>query len=105
MRRLTGNDALVSALQRDPLQADVPSKDRVLLVYAAKLTLQPASVGADDLAALRAAGWDDRAILDLNQAVSYFNYVNRIADGLGVRLESERTDSDLRRSARPRPCH
>ncbi len=90
MRRLTGNDALVSALQGDPLRADVPSRDRALLLYAAKLTLQPVTVGADDLAALRAAGWDDRAILDLNQVVAYFNYVNRIADGLGVRLESGR---------------
>ncbi len=79
----------MSALQRDPLQAEVPARDRALLLYAAKLTLQPASVGADDLAALRAAGWDDRTILDLNQVVAYFNYVNRIADGLGVRLEPD----------------
>ena len=70
----------------------MPATDRALLLYAAKLTLQPASIGADDLAALRAAGWDDRAILDLNQVVAYCNYVNRSADGLGVRLESDRAD-------------
>lgn len=92
MRRLTGNAALVAVLQDDPLRAELPPNDRALLVYAAKLTLQPASVGADDLAALRAADWDDRAILDLNQIVAYFNYVNRIADGLGVRLEAAITD-------------
>jgi hypothetical protein len=42
-----------------------------------------------DVAALRAAGLDDRAIVDANQVVSYFNYVNRIADGLGVELEPD----------------
>lgn len=37
--------------------------------------------------ALRAAGLDDRSILDLNQTVSYFAYVNRVADGLGVTVD------------------
>ena len=87
LRRLTGDDALVTILQTDPLQAPLPSRERVLLLYAARLTREPASVGREDLDALRAEGWDDRAILDLNQVVAYFNYVNRIADGLGVRLE------------------
>ena len=41
-----------------------------------------------DLAPLRAAGLSDRDIVDLNQVVAYFNYVNRVADGLGVELES-----------------
>ena len=50
-------------------------------------TREPASITRADLDALRAEGWDDRAILDLNQVVVYFNYVNRIANGLGVRLE------------------
>lgn len=40
-----------------------------------------------DVDALRTAGFDDRAIVDANQVVSYFNYVNRVADGLGVELE------------------
>ncbi|HYX86892.1 MAG TPA: hypothetical protein VE777_18130 [Gaiellales bacterium] len=41
------------------------------------------------MTALRAAGLDDRAIVDANQVVSYFNYVNRVADGLGVELEAD----------------
>lgn len=41
-----------------------------------------------DVSALREAGLDDRGIVDANQVVSYFNYVNRVADGLGVELES-----------------
>ncbi len=56
-------------------------------VYAVKLTLEPWSVERSDVEALRAVGLDDRAIVDVNQASSYFNYVNRVADGLGVELE------------------
>lgn len=48
-----------------------------------------------DLDPLRAQGLDDRAIVDLNQVVAYFNYVNRIADGLGVELE-QRWPADVR---------
>jgi len=77
----------VDALQVDPLAAPVPARERALLRYAARLTQEPASVTRAGLDALHAEGWDDRAILDLNQVVAYFNYVNRIADGLGVRLE------------------
>jgi len=44
-------------------------------------------VGEGDLEALRAAGWDDRAIVDLTLVVAYYNFVNRIASGLGVELE------------------
>ncbi len=60
---------------------------RALCGYALLLTRTPAAVTETDLAPLRAAGFDDRAIVDANQVVAYFNYVNRIADGLGVELE------------------
>jgi len=87
LRRLIRDDGLVDALRVDPLAAPVPARERALLRYAARLTREPASITRADLDALRAEGWDDRAILDLNQVVAYFNYVNRIANGLGVRLE------------------
>ncbi|MEZ4456213.1 MAG: hypothetical protein R2882_06640 [Gemmatimonadales bacterium] len=57
--------------------------------YAEQLTTRPAGVTAADIGALRAAGLDDRAIHDACVIVAYFAYVNRIADGLGVELESE----------------
>lgn len=44
-------------------------------------------MGEADLDALRAAGWDDRAIVDLTLVVAYYNLVNRLAGGLGVELE------------------
>lgn len=87
LRRLIRDDGLVDALRVDPLAAPVPARERALLRYAARLTQEPASVTRADLDALHAEGWDDRAILDLNHVVAYFSYVNRIADGLGVRLE------------------
>jgi len=58
-----------------------------LCAYARKLTRIPAAVAEADIAALREVGLDDRAIVDANQVVAYFNYVNRITEGLGVELE------------------
>ncbi len=58
-----------------------------LCAYARKLTRTPATVHEADVAALRQVGLDDRAIMDANQVVAYFNYVNRIVEGLGVQLE------------------
>jgi len=55
-----------------------------LLVYADKLTRDPGSVTATDVEALRDAGWDDRGVTDAAQVCAYFNYINRIAEGLGV---------------------
>jgi len=61
-------------------------RERALADYAEKLTGTPAAMVEEDVEALRAVGLDDRAILDLAQVVGYFNYVNRIVTGLGVRL-------------------
>ncbi|NIU62506.1 MAG: peroxidase, partial [Pseudomonas stutzeri] len=61
--------------------------DRAMLDYAAKLTRAPASVSEADVQALREAGFDDRAILDIAQITAYFAFVTRLADGLGVTLE------------------
>jgi uncharacterized peroxidase-related enzyme len=58
-----------------------------LLDYALKLTLRPWQIAEEDLRPLREAGLNDRDVVDANQVVAYFNYVNRVADGLGVELE------------------
>jgi alkylhydroperoxidase family enzyme len=60
-----------------------------MLDYCAKLTAAPASVTEEDLAPMRAAGLTDADILDVCLIASYFAYVNRLADGLGVSIESE----------------
>lgn len=59
-----------------------------MLRFAVKLTGEPAGMTEDDVATLRNAGFSDRDVLDIVEVTAYYAYVNRIADGLGVRLES-----------------
>lgn len=58
-----------------------------MLDYALKLTRTPGEVTAADVDALRSAGFDDTAALDVCQVTAYYAYVNRLADGMGVELE------------------
>ena len=74
-------------LKKNYTKADISSAQRAMLDYAAKLTKTPGKMTEKDLATLRKLGYDDRAILDINQITSYYAYVNRVADGLGVVLE------------------
>ena len=67
--------------------ADLPPADRALCAYAEKATWTPSACGASDVEALRAHGFDDVAVTDAVQVIAYFNYINRIADCLGVDLE------------------
>jgi uncharacterized peroxidase-related enzyme len=69
--------------------ADLDPADRCLCEYARKLTVQPQQMSENDITRLREAGFDDAAIHDATQVISYFNYINRIADGLGVDLEPD----------------
>lgn len=55
-----------------------------MLDYVATLTRRPVDVGREDVENLRANGFDDTAILQINLIASWFNYINRVADGLGV---------------------
>ena len=58
-----------------------------LLEFAQKLTLRPSEMSPGDLELLRAQGFSGTAIHDAVQVISYFNYINRVADALGVDLE------------------
>ena len=78
-----------TALIEDYRQANWSPQTRALLDFAAKLTRRPAEMQSEDLDALRQHGFDDRAINDATQVISYFNYINRIADALDVELEPE----------------
>ena len=62
-------------------------RQRALLAYADRLTRDPAAMRQSDVQALREVGWSDEAILHACEVVAYFNFVNRLADGLGVQLE------------------
>ena len=80
-------DHLLDALARNHTRLDLPTRDKAMLDYAAKLTLRPGEMTEGDVAALRDTGFDDRAIHDICAVTAYFAFVNRIADGLGVELE------------------
>lgn len=62
---------------------------RLLLDYAVKSTLDTHAVGEVDIQVLRAAGWQDEAILEAVEIIGFFNYYNRMVDGLGVAPEPE----------------
>jgi alkylhydroperoxidase family enzyme len=89
--RVTAEDqqVIVSGLQSTPITTQhLSASERALLAYADVLTLAPQTVSRAHIDALRAVGYDDRAIHDACAIVSYFAFVNRIADGLGVELET-----------------
>ena len=87
MTRRTRSPEWIEQLATDWHAADLTDREAALLGYAEKLTLTPAGMVEEDVAALRAAGLSDAAILEANLVVAYFAYANRIADGLGVSLE------------------
>jgi uncharacterized peroxidase-related enzyme len=84
--RESGSAALAEAVASLDLER-LPARLGALCRYAIKLTRDPQAMVESDLTPLRAAGLTDRDIVDLNQVAAYFNYVNRVADGLGVELE------------------
>lgn len=75
-------------LRKDYRELDLPDADRALCQYAETLTRNPEAAASENLTApLKAAGLNDRAILDATLVISYFNFVNRIVLALGVPLE------------------
>ncbi len=84
LRRVSLDEELAAALRRDYTQANLSPADRAMLDYVAKLTRHAYRVTPEDLDGLRAHGFSDQAILQINLIASYFNFINRVADGLGV---------------------
>jgi uncharacterized peroxidase-related enzyme len=82
-------DRIEAALQSRRPEDVFDGAELALMRYAEKLTMTPGSMTEPDVAALRAAGLDDGAILEANQIVCYFNYVNRSINGLGVTTEGD----------------
>ncbi len=76
-------------LLEDYRQVELSPKDRAIVEYAAQLTRSPSSVTEQDVQTLREAGFSDEEILQANLIVSYFNFVNRVALGLGVEFSEE----------------
>lgn len=89
LRAHTQDDHLIQALERNPSAAPLDERCRALVDYALKLTKSAKDVSADDVGRLKAAGLSDGGIHDAVAIVAYFNFVNRIALGLGVDIEDD----------------
>jgi uncharacterized peroxidase-related enzyme len=81
---VTLNQELIDALKRDYTTAPITDQERVMLDYVLKLTEDATKVQKHDHERLRAAGFDDKAILQITLIASWFNYIHRVADALGV---------------------
>ena len=84
---MTLDKELVAALEKDYTTAPITTEERVMIDYVVKLTQDATKVWKDDIERLRSVGFDDRGILQITLIASWFNYINRVADALGVGRE------------------
>lgn len=87
LRRLLADDALVGRIEADYTSAGLDARRLAMLRYAEKLTRTPGAMRPEDVEPLRVTGFSDADILGIAEVTAYYAYVNRIADGLGVKLE------------------
>ena len=81
---MTLDEELVEAIAKDYRTAPLSAQDRTMLEYVENLTRDATRIGPDDHQRLRAVGFDDKGILQITLIASWFNYINRVADALGV---------------------
>jgi uncharacterized peroxidase-related enzyme len=81
------DDELVNALRKDYKAAPISEQDRAMLDFVVQLTEDATKIGRADHEKLHAVGFDDRGILQITLIASWFNYINRVADALGVGRE------------------
>lgn len=81
---MTLDEQLVGALKQDYASAPISEQDRVMLDYVVQITRDATRISPDDHARLRRVGFDDTGILQITLIASWFNYINRVADALGV---------------------
>ena len=86
---MTEDDEMLAAVKRDPAGAPLEPRQRALVDYALKLTRSPDGITENDIAALREKGLTDAGIHDAAAVAAYYNFVNRMALGLGVEIEDE----------------
>jgi uncharacterized peroxidase-related enzyme len=87
LRRTALDDALARVLHDDYTRADLAPADRAMLDFVAQMTRDATKITPEHLDGLRRHGFDDRAILQITLIAGWFNYINRVADALGVGRE------------------
>ena len=83
-----GDEAMARAIALDYRTANLRAQDRVLIDYAVALTCEPSERKREDVERLREYGFDDLGIVKATEIVAYYNAANRVANGLGVEIES-----------------
>ena len=78
------DEALIAALEDDYTKAPISQQERVMLDYVVQVTRDATRIGPQHHESLRGVGFDDRAILQITLIAAWFNYINRVADALGV---------------------
>jgi uncharacterized peroxidase-related enzyme len=82
----------LARLVDDYRQVELSPRERAMVGYAVLLTREPAAVSHEHVAAMRAAGLSEEEVLSVNLITSYFNFVNRVANGLGVESAEEEVE-------------
>jgi len=78
------DEALIAALEDDYTKSPISEQERVMLDYVVQVTRDATRITPAHHEGLRRVGFDDRAILQITLITAWFNYINRVADALGV---------------------
>ena len=81
---MTLDQELVAALENDYREAPISEQEKVMLDYVVQITRDATRISPNDHDRLRSVGFDDKGILQITLIASWFNYINRVADALGV---------------------
>ena len=85
----SGDHTLVKHLKTNPADAPLGPQDKVMIDFALRLTQEPSSVRSENIDSLRAVGFSDEQTVDIVLITCIFNFMDRLADGLGVQLDPE----------------
>ena len=94
--RAGGTVELAQQLKTNYHKAEIAENEMAMLEFAELLTVQPSNVVPEDIERLRQFGWTDEDIVDIVHQTAMFNYMTRIADGLGVELDGHMLEAEKR---------
>lgn len=89
LRSEINDEEKIRQIQEDYTEADLKNEHVTLLDFAKKLTFHPDQMSEGDVSELNEAGYSDKAVVEAVQLIGYFNYINRVIDGLGAEPEPE----------------
>ena len=88
LRSETKNQKLVDEVAKNWKKSALTEQQKAICYFAEKLTLNPGHIEVNDVSIIKKFGYSDKDLSEIVQIVSYFNYINRVADGLGLAPEN-----------------